>query len=97
MVLKNDLIAINFPLSNIHHHKSWKLFYQMLEIIIKCFSLSFFTAVERDVRFTGMLCTVGDGVVMYSLTRQQDVVMTSLSVGQEGHCFSVVSLSLHKI
>ena len=44
------------------------------------------------VQFTGVLCTVGDGVLLEPMTQQEEVVMTSRPVGQDGHCFLVVAL-----
>ena len=37
-------------------------------------------------------CIVGDGVLIYPLTQQEEVVMTSRPVGQEKHCSLVVIL-----
>ena len=42
------------------------------------------------VRFTGVLRTVGDGVLIQPPTRQEEVVMISCPVRQEGHCFLVI-------
>ena len=39
------------------------------------------------VRLTGVPCTVSDGEQIQPPTQQEEVVMTSRPVGQEGHCF----------
>ena len=49
-----------------------------------------FGLATNEVRLTGVLCTVGDGELIWFQTRQEEVVMTSRPEGQEEHCFLVI-------